>query len=229
MCGRMAHKELTWAQLAGWMQGLAPGETEIETRYNVPPTAMIPIVRQGPLGLQGDLARWGLIPAFHRGSLKDWKATTINARIESVATAPSFRAAYRGGRCLVLASGYYEWQVRGGVKYPHYIRPSGNAPALLMAGLESRVRLPDYEGPTCAVLTEPVRGALAQVHDRMPVMMGLEAAADWLGGCPVEALPRLPMETLGWHEVGRTVSSIRNEGPDLIEPIEPVAPDLFSL
>ncbi|ODM44038.1 hypothetical protein A9O63_19210 [Cereibacter johrii] len=225
----MAHKELTWAQLAGWMQGLAPGAAEIETRYNVPPTAMIPIVRQGAEGLQGDLARWGLIPAFHRGSLKDWKATTINARIESVATAPSFRAAYRGGRCLVLASGYYEWQGRGGGKYPHYIRPSGNAPALLMAGLENRVRLPDYEGPTCAVLTEPVRGALAQVHDRMPVMMGLETATLWLGGYPIEELPRLPMEALGWHEVARTVSSIRNEGPDLIEPIEPVAPDLFSL
>ncbi|WP_420022758.1 SOS response-associated peptidase [Cereibacter azotoformans] len=228
MCGRMAHKELSWAQLAGWMQGLAPARAEIETRYNVPPTALIPIVRRTESGLQGDLARWGLIPPFHRGALRDWKASTINARVESAATAPSFRAAYRDGRCLVIASGYYEWQLRGGVKHPHYMSPAGNAPALLMAGLESRVRLADYEGPTCAILTEPVREGLARVHDRMPVMMDLEAAGDWLGGCPVEDLPRIPMTALRWHEVGRRVSSVRNEGPELIEPIEPALPDLFS-
>ncbi|MGP3696259.1 SOS response-associated peptidase [Rhodobacter sp. NSM] len=225
----MAHKDLTWAQLAGWMRGLAPAGDEIETRYNVPPTARIPIVRAAPGGLEGDLSRWGLIPAFHRCGLKDWKATTINARAESVASAPSFRAAYRNGRCLVLASGYYEWQVRGGVKHPHYIAPAGNAPALLMAGVESRVRLPDYQGSTCAVLTEPVRGDLTGVHDRMPVMIGLESADDWLGGCPVEELPRLAVSALRWHEVARTVSSIRNEGPELIEPVEPAERDLFSI
>lgn len=229
MCGRMAHKELTWAELAEWMRGLAPGAGVIETRYNVPPTAMIPIVRRLPDGsLCGDLARWGLIPPFHKGSLKDWKATTINARVESVASAPSFRTAYRHGRCLVLASGYYEWQVRDGVKHPHFISPAGNAPALIMAGLASAVRLPDYEGLTCAVLTEPARPGLDGIHDRMPVMMGLDAVDDWLGGGPLEALPRLPVGALRWHEVGRAVGSVRHEGPELIEPLDPVVPDLFS-
>lgn len=227
MCGRMAHKGLSWAQLADWMLGIAPPETEIATHYNVPPTAMIPILRGGDK-LRGDFARWGLIPPFHKGTTKEWKATTINARVESVATAPTFRTAYRGARCLVLASGYYEWQVKAGRKHPHYIQPSGNAPALVMAGLWSEVRLPDYQGLTCAVLTEPARPALDAIHDRMPVILGQDGIADWLGGAPVEAVPRLPVEALRWHEVGAAVGSVRNNSADLIDAVVEPWGDLLS-
>ena len=118
---------------------------------------MIPIIRRDGDALAGDFARWGLIPHWHRKPLADWKANTINARVESVATAASYRDAFRRARCVVPASGYFEWQTTDGSKQPFYIHPAGNAPALLFAGLWSSVTLPDYEGLTCTVLTEPAR------------------------------------------------------------------------
>ena len=86
------------------------------------------------------------------------------------------------------------------------------------------MQLPDYAGLTAAVLTEPVRSPLDAVHDRMPLMLEPAAMAAWLGGCPVEELPRLPVDGLGWHEVSRAVSSVRNRGPELIEPVAPLDP-----
>ena len=110
--------------------------------------------------------------------------------------------------------------MRDGRKRPHYIHPAGNAPALILAGLWSEVRLPDFAGLTCAVLTEAVRPPLDAVHDRMPVAMPVEAIDAWLSGAPVEDVPRLPMDGLAWHEVGPAVSAVRNDGPELIRPVE---------
>jgi putative SOS response-associated peptidase YedK len=215
----MTHAGLTWSQLQDWMRGIRPPEQGIAERYNVPPTSLVPILRRDEAGLAGDLARWGLIPAWHRKSLRDWKANTINARVETVATAPSFRQAFRTGRCAVIASGYYEWQSTDGSRQPHYIHPAGNAPALLMAGLWSAVELPDFEGLTCAVLTEAARPGLDALHDRMPVIIDQDGLAQWLDGCEISALPRLPVTGLAWHPVDRAVGSVRNEGPKLIEPV----------
>ena len=220
MCGRMSHAGITWAELAGWMEGLRPADRDPDLRYNVPPTAMIPIIRRDGAALAGDFARWGLVPHWHRKPLGDWKAATINARIESVATAASYRDAYRRARCVVPASGYFEWQTTDGSKQPHYIHPAGNAPALLFAGLWSSVALPDYAGLTCTVLTEPARPALDTIHDRMPVIVDPDGARTWLEGGPTDSLPRLPMAGLTWHPVPRAVGAVRNEGPELIEPAE---------
>ena len=224
MCGRITLEELTWREFREWLSLVSWPEAEIATSYNVPPTAMLPIVRRTREGLAGAFARWGLVPPWHKGTLREWRAHTINARAEEVANKPAYRDAYRRQRCLVLVSGYYEWQVREGRKHPHYIHPSGNAPALIMAGLWTEVRLPDHAGLTCTVLTEAVRQPLDVVHDRMPVMMPVEAIDVWLDGQPVDQLPRLPMEALAWHEVGTAVSAVRNDGPDLIRQVEEPTP-----
>jgi len=220
MCGRMSHAGITWTELAGWMDGLRPAAADPDLRYNVPPTAMIPIIRRDGDALAGDFARWGLIPHWHHRPLTDWKANTINARVESVATAASYRDAYQRARCVVPASGYFEWQTTDGSQQPFYVHPSGNAPALLFAGLWSAVTLPDYEGLTCTVLTEPARTALVAIHDRMPVIIDPDGARTWLDGCEIGAVPRLPVAGLTWHAVPRAVGDVRNEGPELIEPIE---------
>lgn len=180
---------------------------------------MVPIIRQIDGDLHGDMARWGLIPHFHRGGIRDWKANTINARIETVTSAPSFRGPYRTGRCILPVSGYYEWATADGSKRPHYIHPAGNAPALIFAGLWSSVRLPDYEGLTCTIITEPARPALATIHDRQPVMIEPDTIARWLGGGDIADVPRLPTDGLAWHAVGKAVGSVRNEGPELIEAV----------
>ena len=218
MCGRMTHAGLTWAELVGWMRGIRPASMEITTRYNVPPTAMLPILRREGDDLVGAFARWGLIPHWFHKPLKEWKANTINARAETVARAPNFRDAYRRARCVVPASGYFEWQTTDGSKRPHYIHPAGNAPALLFVGLWSSVALPDYEGLTCAILTEPARPGLDAIHDRMPVIVDTDGAEDWLAESAIDTLPRLPTTSLAWHPVTREVGAVRNERPDLIEP-----------
>lgn len=223
MCGRMNHGKLTWAQLRDWLAlGLPPGLEEIPQRFNVAPTLMVPVAWRGGEGgsLTAGLARWGLVPGWYREPVKAWRAATFNARAEDVASKPAFRTAYGKGRCLVLASGYYEWQVGEGGKQPWYIHPSGNAPALVFAGLMTSVRLPDYEGLTCTILTEAAPPELAFMHDRVPVMLGEAGQRDWLGGAGIEEVPRIGVESLAWHRVGHAVGAVRNEGPELIEPVD---------
>lgn len=146
MCGRYNLGELTWAELRGLMVGIRPeswaAEEErepIPDRYNVPPTTQVPVIRilkpSDDGALEPRMARWGLIPVWHKKPLKEWKAATINARVETVDTAPAFRDSYRSRRCLVPMAGYYEWRTIGGAKVPYYISPSGNEPAFLCAGL----------------------------------------------------------------------------------------------
>lgn len=221
MCGRMNHGNLTWDQLMEWLVfGIRPDAAAIPRRFNVAPTMMVPIAWRREGALAGGLARWGLIPGWYRDPAKSWRAATFNARAEEVATKPAFRSAYARGRCLVMAEGYYEWQAGSDGKQPWYVHAAGNAPALIFAGLMSSVRLPDYEGPTCTVLTEAARAELGLLHDRAPVMLDLGGASAWLDGAGIEETARLATTGLAWHRVGRAVGSVRNEGPELIEAAE---------
>lgn len=219
MCGRTSHGHLTWAELRSWMLGITPSSSEIPDRFNVTPTMPVPIIRRLSGALVGDLAYWGLIPQSHGGRARDWKYKTFNARIETVAKSPSFAASYRGRRCTVLASGFYEWKRGGEVAVPHFIHPAGNAPALLFAGLWTEVDLDDYTGLTCTILTEPAAAPVAELHDRQPVMMTPESALDWMGGAPVEGVARLSVTAIAHHEVSRSVGNSRNDGPELQEPV----------
>ncbi|MBW7848849.1 MAG: SOS response-associated peptidase [Bacteroidales bacterium] len=220
MCGRITLDNMSWAEFRDWLTLSRAPETAIPSRYNVAPTGSVPIIRPGPDGLEGAVARWWFIPGWFRGNLSEWKASTFNARAEDLARKPAFRDAYRHGRCAVLASGYYEWQQRDGSKHPHYIHPAGNAPALIMAGLCSEAHLPDWQGLTCTVLTEAARGAMGAIHDRMPLMLEPDGLHLWLAGAAAENLPRLPLGALAWHEVSRAVNAVRNDDESLIEPIE---------
>jgi putative SOS response-associated peptidase YedK len=190
MCGRFNLAGLSWKEVwqlmsdgtppAGWEEGR--DVQSIPQRYNTAPTQKVPLVRllRDENGqLKPAMARWGLIPHWFRKGVKEWKATTINARVETVATAPSFRDAYRSGRCIVPMAGYYEWATRQDAKQPYYVKSGGNAP-LLICALWTRVTLPDYEGLTCAILTEEARGDLAVIHDRQPVIVDAEGAKAWL-------------------------------------------------
>ncbi|SPH24444.1 Putative SOS response-associated peptidase YedK [Defluviimonas aquaemixtae] len=222
MCGRMSHAGLTSQQLFDWLEhGIKPEgyEPDIPQSWNVPPTSMIPIVRRIDGELRMDMARWWLVPHWHRGGLKELKAATFNARSETVAKVPAFRDAYRRNRCVVPAAGYYEWQVGDHGKRPHFIHAGGNAPALVFAGLWTSVKLPDYEGLTCTILTEESAGKLRDIHSRAPVMLDPDAIADWLDGADIAQVVRLPETRLAWHEVGPDVGAVRNDGPQLIEPV----------
>lgn len=234
MCGRFTLAELTWAEVRGLMQGDAPakwveeelaGVAAMTPRYNVAPTQDVPLVRfahrEGGEMVPG-WARWGLIPRWWRKPLKEWRANTINARVETVAEAPSFRDAYRNpdSRCVIPMSGYYEWSTLTGKKEAYYISPAGNEPGLLALGLWSDVQLPDWAGRTVTMLTEAANGRVAQIHDRQPVFVDADEARRWLDGEPLEGIARQADEKRKMIKVGPLVNNWRSQGANLIRPVD---------
>jgi putative SOS response-associated peptidase YedK len=196
---------------------------EFPPRYNIAPTQPVGIVRHS---LRGErefvLVRWGLIPPW----VKDPRefATLINARSETVAEKPSFRGAIRHRRCLVPADGFYEWTGKSGAKRPHLIRPKAGGP-MAMAGLwEHWVGADGSELETMAVLTVAANQTMANIHDRMPVMLAPRDFDIWLDCKPGTAtgiedfLRPAPNDLLEIVEVSTKLNNVRNEGADLHNP-----------
>jgi putative SOS response-associated peptidase YedK len=194
-------------------------------RYNIAPSLSVPVIRQAPDGRRvADLLRWGLIP--HWAKEASIGAKLNNARGESVAEKPSFRSAYQRRRCIVPASGFYEWQeVPGQRKQPWYIHLKSGEP-LAMGGLWESWTNPEGEilRTFCVITTGP-NAVMTPIHDRMPVILRREDWARWLApGTAMEQVSPLiapaPAEVMQAWPVSRKVSSAREEGPDLIEPTE---------
>jgi putative SOS response-associated peptidase YedK len=181
--------------------------------------------------------RWGLIPAW----AKDMSigARMINARSESAATSNAFKTSLAKRRCLLPADGWFEWKKEGGHKQPFFMtRPDGKS--LAMAGLWTVWRDPkEKDGPpvvSAAVLTTAAQGSLADIHDRMPLLMAPQRWAAWLdpdAEDPGELLapPLELIEDLELRPVSSQVNDVRHNGPELVEREEPVAelddPSLF--
>jgi putative SOS response-associated peptidase YedK len=143
-----------------------------------------------------------------------------NARADGVATKPSFRSAFKKRRCLVPATGFYEWKAEGKKKFPHSFTVAGGLFA--MAGLwEGRHAGADAES-TCLITTE-ANEVVGAVHDRMPVILPREAWAAWLNpateaGALQELLVPYPAAEMSCRQVSDVVNSSRNEGPACVEP-----------
>jgi len=154
-------------------------ETRITPRFNISPTQEVPIVRRGEAGHELAFVRWGLIPSWS----KDAKIASkcFNARSESVAEKPAFRNAWRAGRrCLIPASGFYEWDKATKPRQPYLIRPRDDG-GLAFAGLWETWR--DAVGTrveSCTILTTASNAAISPLHDRQPVMLAGDRAAAWL-------------------------------------------------
>lgn len=196
----------------------------IPRRYNVKPTQDILILAKPER--EPMMARWWLVPSWHKGDLKDWKATTFNARIEEAAKKPTFRAVWKHGRCLIPAGGYYEWTGEKGAKQPHFIRSAGNAETLWFAGLASRWGPRPSAFPaepesargellTCAILTRAANDDVRAVHHRMPVILNGDERDRWLAGESGEDLGA--DARLRHHPVARFGAG--DDGPELIDPI----------
>lgn len=194
-------------------------------RYNIAPSSGVPVIRQAPDGQRRmDLLRWGLIPNWAKDESIGVKLN--NARGESVAEKPSFRTAYRKRRCIVPASGFYEWQVVPGQKWkqPYYVTLTDGNP-MAMGGLWESWTNPDGEIiRTFCIITTAANETMAPIHDRMPVILPSETWKDWLD--PTADLTRVtpmlaPMapEAIETRRVSRKVSNAREDGPELIEPV----------
>ena len=146
-------------------------------RYNITPSQDIPVVRAGDDGRELALARWGLVPGWSKEARP--KYSTINARLESVAEKPTYRAAFRHKRCLIPADGFYEWHKTGDKKVPHYIRMQDES-VFAFAGLWEHWEGEQETFDSCAIITLPASGVMATIHTRMPAIIAAHDYDAWL-------------------------------------------------
>ena len=194
-------------------------------RYNIAPTQPVPagLVLPDQPRAQFRLLRWGLILSWAKAP--GVGADMINARAETAATKPAFRAAFRRRRCLVLADGFYEWPRRGGRKQPFYVRLRDGRP-FAFAGLWEH-----WEGSegqsidSCTLLTTAPNALMRPLHHRMPVILDPEVYALWLDPAIQDAdrlqplLRQYPPEAMMAYPVSPRVNNPANDGPECIQPL----------
>jgi len=193
--------------------------------YNVCPTDTVPVIVSNDDGRQLVVMRWGLVPTWWSKPLKDMRMPTFNARAETVAEKPFFRDAFRRSRCLLPASGYYEWLETGDGKQPYYFSRRDGQP-LTFAGVYDtwHERAANQQIQSCAmVITEPNNFA-AEVHDRMPVILESLDFDRWMNGTPEEAamlMKPAPEDVLVKRAVSKRVNSSRTpkDDPTLIDEV----------
>lgn len=200
-------------------------------RYNIAPTMPIAAVfssHSEPDQRQLAAMRWGLVPSWAKDP--DHGARLINARVETVAEKPSFRAALARRRCLIPADGYYEWQTQPtpsgkSLKQPYFVAPEPGA-VLVMAGLYEYWRAPTGEWLVSAtIITTQATDRLGMLHDRMPMVVPRQHWDAWLDpgmAGPVTGLLAAPAAEVRIHPVSTAVNRVGNEGPELVAPLPPV-------
>lgn len=165
-----------------------PAELTLPPRYNLTPGQAVAVVREHEGQRRIARLRWGLVPFWAKDAAIGHKL--VNARLDGLASKPAYREAFTRRRCLIPASGFYEWTgSRGSAREPWFVRAT-DSPLLAIAGLWERWRAPDGELlETCVIVTTDANSALAKVHDRMPVLVGRADHALWLN-------PRSSLESL---------------------------------
>lgn len=230
MCGR--YVLTTPGEVLAQVFDTAPPPEEtlaaIVPRYNISPTQQVPIVRSAPAPAPAAsrelaLVQWGLVP--HWAKDPGIGNSLINARAETAAEKPSFRDALKRRRCLIPATGFYEWKKLGKGKQPWLLRLKGGE-TFAFAGLWSQWKNPESGAnlETCAILTTTPNELAATVHDRMPVILPPTTWNRWLAEAPpgtpfTELLLSFPAAQMEAFPVSKRVNSPANEGPENIAPI----------
>ncbi|MGQ0429769.1 MAG: SOS response-associated peptidase [Gammaproteobacteria bacterium] len=220
MCGRYAFFSPAEAVRRTFALDAVPA---LEPRYNIAPTQDVPAVRAGQEGRREfAMLHWGLVPKWAKE--KAIGNRMINARAESLAEKPSFRDAFRKRRCLVVADGWYEWQVAPGGKQPWFIRMKDARP-FAFAGLWERWKDP-ADGSlleSCTIVTTDASASVRKIHDRMPAVLPETEWDRWLDTAysDTEQLSGLlkpydPKALVAWP-VSRMVNAPKNQGAKLID------------
>jgi putative SOS response-associated peptidase YedK len=222
MCGRFGQTASSAELAAAFQAAWRCDEPELP-RYNIAPTHGAPVLLRQDDGLALDVFRWGLIPSWAKDPAIGNKM--INARAETVVEKPSYRAAFARRRCLIPASGFYEWQKTGakGPKIPHWIHPALGG-MVTLAGLWEFWRAGPDAPPvhTFTILTTTPSRDVEHLHDRMPVIVSGDDRERWLDPASktddLAALLRpAPEGTLRAHAVSTAVNRPSYDGPELIE------------
>lgn len=222
MCGRFTLRTPLNVLISQFEAQLG-GPLQLAIRYNVAPTQQIPVIRLKDGHRELTTMRWGLIPSW----AKDTKVgfSGINARGDTVASKPAFRAAYKKRRCLVLADGYYEWKTEGKAKLPQLYEIDGGKP-FAFAGLWEQWWGPEKSDDppleSCTIVTTDANELARQVHDRMPVILDPPDYDAWLDPANQDAgymLDGIPPDRMTVRPVSTFVNNARHEGEECIAPL----------
>ena len=220
MCGRFALKTLPPEIMSFF--GLDEC-VDFAPRYNIAPSQAVPVIRQeGPDKRSAVSARWGLLPSWAKEGQD--MPRPINAKSETAALKPMFRHAFRKSRILVPADAFYEWKTLAGKKQPYLIRMRDASP-FGMAGLLEYWQGPQEQVLSFAVLTTQPNPLMAQIHDRMSVIVKPEDYARWLDPelSDIEELQGMlgpyPERLMEAYPVSRKVNYPKNDGADLFAPL----------
>jgi len=229
MCGRYA----LYGPSSRMREQFGVEPDDWQDRYNIAPDQgspkrpnplHVPILRQGPHGREFVPAQWWLLPYWSKERFVRY--STFNARIETVEKAAAFREPFKRRRCILPASGFYEWQTLPGGKQAWFMRPA-NADYFGLAGLWDQWRHGDEVVKSCTILVCDPDDTAADIHDRQPVILAPELYADWLDPEltePTRVLALLhanPGVSVLRYKVGAAVNDSRHDGPELSAPLDP--------
>jgi putative SOS response-associated peptidase YedK len=214
MCGRYITRDQ--AAIERYFN-VSSHQFQLHDRYNVAPSTKVPVIRLIEDERVLSLMHWGLIPGWAKDPKIGYK--TINARAETVATKPAFRAAYKARRCLIPANGFYEWKRDVEPKQPYFIHRRDGDP-MAFAGLWETWNGPDQTIESCTIITTKANELMAELHNRMPVLLDRQDFDGWMTG-KTEAVGQLlrpcPSEDLDAYPISRRVNNPRHEGPEILE------------
>lgn len=189
------------------------------SHYNITPGQEIVSIRAGSIGNEVTLMKWGLVPFWAKDTRLAYKM--INARIETIQEKPAYRKAIQSQRCLIPASGYYEWSMVNGTKKPFFIQ-SATEKLLAFAGIFDIWKENDETLITCSILTQPSSSDVAKIHHRMPVILTRDFEDKWLLSKDIGPTLRevSTIDTkLTITEVSSLVNSPKNDFPELMQPV----------
>ncbi|MEM9853535.1 MAG: SOS response-associated peptidase [Pseudomonadota bacterium] len=220
MCGRFAIT-LPDDAMAQLFEAVASNDLPQGPRYNVCPTNQIhAVTTEDGHARRLRAMRWGFLPHWYKAT--NGGPLLINARAETLAEKPAFKEACRARRCLIPATGFYEWtKTPEGARLPWYIHRTDGAP-LVFAGVWQRWERDGEAHTTCAIVTCAANQKMSAIHHRMPVILDAADWAKWLGEAGKGAAKLMvpsPESALTFHRVDPAVNSNRAAGPALIEPL----------
>ncbi|MFC5404468.1 SOS response-associated peptidase [Cohnella soli] len=220
MCGRFTI-EMTLEELLLRYSCMSTDDLYHSPKYNVAPTQMVSaVINDGNANRLGAL-RWGLVPSWAQDDKSGSKM--INARAETILEKPSFKQLIRRKRAIVPADGFYEWKKNGNAKQPMRITLKDGAVFSMAALYDSWLSPDGSKLHTCTIITTTPNGLVADIHDRMPVILHPENEAEWLARSNVDVTRLTKMlvpyeaEKMRAYPVSQLVGNVKNDSPELIE------------
>jgi putative SOS response-associated peptidase YedK len=221
MCGRFT-QHYTWAEIHAFLSFLGV-PINLQPRYNIAPTTMIDVIRLTEGQRELVSMRWGLIPGWWSKAVKE-VPSTFNARAEGIQSKPMFRNAFKQRRCIIPASGFYEWTGEKSARQPYLFTAADGSPVLAFAGLWDRwnSRETGEEILSCTIIVSGASAWMSDYHDRMPVILRPDQFDHWLDGTMGEKdLTPAAEDMLRSWPVSRVVnrSGAGDDDPAIVQPV----------